>query len=46
MKKKIILLAICLFSVFAFFTACNGEKGQTQTETATGERDFGGRKFY
>ena len=46
MKKKIILLAICLFSVFAFFTACNGDKGQTQTGTATGERDFGGRKFY
>lgn len=46
MKKKIILLAICLFSVFAFFTACNGDKGQTQTRTATGERDFGGRKFY
>ena len=46
MKKKIILLAICLFSVFAFFTACNGDKKQTQTGTATGERDFGGRKFY
>lgn len=46
MKKKIILLAICLFSVFAFFTACNGDKKQTQTGTSTGERDFGGRKFY
>ncbi len=34
MKKKIILLAICLFSVFAFFTACNGDKKQTQTGPA------------
>lgn len=46
MKKKIILLAVCLFSVFAFFTACNGDKNPTGTDTATGEKDFGGRKFY
>lgn len=46
MKKKIILLALCLCCVFAFFTACNGDDSQTPTGEATGERDFGGRKFY
>ncbi len=46
MKKKIILLAICLCSVFSFFTACNGNGGKTDPSTVDGEENFGGRKFY
>ena len=42
--KKIFLLAICLCSVFAFFTACNGDE-QDPTPGLTTD-DLKGEKFY
>ena len=42
--KKIFLLAICLCSVFAFFTACNGDE-QDPTPGLTTD-DLQGEKFY